>query len=95
MTETVSSGIGSNRWWTAPEWSACQTPALRARFVLTELHKRDMQKHRAVMLDMFKADKIEPTEITREQWQRTLAAMGATPGEVRDILWRLGFGWVP
>jgi hypothetical protein len=92
MTETEPSGIGSEGWWSTPEWLACQTPALRARFVLTELLKRDTQKLRAVTWEIFKAEQVEPADITRDQWQRMLAAMGATPGEVRDILWRLGFG---
>ena len=99
---TTRTDIGSDAWWTDPTWPKSGTTAVRRQWVRTKLAMLDMAKMGSLCASTFpQGTLVQPPpkfvgweNVTRKQWVIILRGMGATDDEVRQIMERLGFGWL-
>ncbi len=94
MVKTENVGLGSQAWWSHPVWLSGATASVRAEWVLTKLLMSDTARLRGVLLPLFKAKKVQPSDIGRDDWQTILRGMGASDDEVSEVISRLGLGRV-
>jgi len=99
--DKTPTGIGSSAWWTDPTWPEGGTTVDRRRWVWAKLWTLDMGKLRSLCVTTFPPGtifeppaKVEPETIKQEQWVTILRGMAATDDEVRQIMQRMGFGWL-
>ncbi len=93
-------GIGCHGWFADPSWTlAINRGMTPARYVLIKLHAVPafrpvwsdvmVKPHLSILGPPLKD--IDERDITRAQWRELLDRSGASPAEVVEVLYRLGF----
>jgi hypothetical protein len=86
----MADGLGLDPWWDEPAYKTCNTFHLRGLFILRKLREHDSTRFHDVMTDLYRDEVPDPQDIGTFEWQTTLAYMGASEQEIKDVQKRMG-----